>query len=87
MTITTSITNNKLGNGTNGLELYSVTVVVNFQETDNYFGGQVILTKEDDSISLQSTTEELQTKAIAKAKKLIADSSLPKVDNTEVSNA
>jgi len=87
MTITTNITNNELGNGDNGLKLDSVTVVVNFQETDNYFGGQVILTKEYDSISLQSTIEEIKTKAIAKAKSLIANSSLPKTYNTEISNA
>lgn len=87
MTITTNITNNELGNGANGLELDSVTVVVNFQEPNNYFGGQVVLTKDDDSISLQSTTQELQSKAIAKAKLLIANSSLPSTDNTEVSNA
>lgn len=74
MTITTKTTNNELGDGKDGLELKSVTVVVNFQEVDNYFGGQVKLTKEDDGISLQSTTDEISEKAIVKAKDLIANS-------------
>ena len=81
MIISTKITNNELVNGTNGLELSSITVVVNFQSDDNYFGGQVVLTKSDDEISLQSTTDEIQTKAIDKAKNLIAESTLPVIKN------
>lgn len=84
MTITTQITNNDLINGDNGLELKSVTVVVNFVDSVNYFGGQVVLTKDDDSISLQSTTEEINTKAIHKAKDMIADSAIQSL--SEVSN-
>lgn len=84
MTITTKITNNELTNGDNGLELNSVTVVVNFVDGVNYFGGQVVLTKDDDIISLQSTTEEINTKAIHKAKDMIADSAIQSV--SEVSN-
>lgn len=84
MTITTKITNNELSNGTNGLELKSVTVVVNFVDGVNYFGGQVVLTKENDSISLQSTTEEINTKAIHKSKDMIADSAIQSV--SEVKN-
>ena len=81
MIISTQITNNELVNGTNGLELSSITVVVNFQSDNNYFGGQVVLTKSDDSISLQSTTDEIQNKAIAKAKNMIAESTLPVIEN------
>ena len=81
MIISTKITNNELVNGTNGLELSSITVVVNFQSDDNYFGGQVVLTKSDDEISLQSTTDEIQTKAIDKAKNLISESTLPVIKN------
>lgn len=84
MMITTKITNNELTNGDNGLELNSVTVVVNFVDGINYFGGQVVLTKDDDSISLRSTTEEINTKAIHKAKDMIADSAIQSV--SEVSN-
>ena len=81
MIISTQITNNELVNGTNGLELSSITVVVNFQSDNNYFGGQVVLTKLDDEISLQSTTDEIQNKAIAKAKKMIDESTLPVIEN------
>jgi len=57
--------------------LGSVTVVVNFQEPQNYFGGQVVLTNTDDSISFTTTQDELQNLAIAKAKVIIAASELP----------
>lgn len=57
--------------------LGSVTVVVNFQEPQNYFGGQVVLTREDDDISFTTTQDELQNLAIAKAKAMIAVSELP----------
>jgi len=83
MTITTQITNNDLTNGTNGLELKSVTVVVNFVDGVNYFGGQVVLTKENDSVSLQSTTEEINTKAIHKAKDMIAESAIQSVSEVQ----
>ena len=77
MIITTNITSTDLQNGANGLELKSVTVVVNFQEAENYFGGQVVLTK-DDNITFQSTTEEFASLAIEKAKSLIASSKVAK---------
>lgn len=83
MMITTQITNNELINGDKGLELNSVTVVVNFVDGVNYFGGQVVLTKDDDSISLQSTTEEINTKAIHKAKDMIADSAIQSVSEVQ----
>lgn len=54
--------------------LGSVTVVVNFQEPQNYFGGQVVLTREDDNISFTTTQDELQNLAITKAKVMIASS-------------
>lgn len=53
-----------------------VTVVVNFQEPQNYFGGQVVLTKEEDGITFQTTQDEFISKGIAKAKKLIAEAEL-----------
>lgn len=56
--------------------LGSVAVVVNFTETQNYFGGQVVLTRADDDISFETTADELQKKAIDKAKKLIAESDI-----------
>jgi len=67
--------------------LGSVTVVMNFQEPQNYFGGQVVLTDTDDGISFTTTQDELQNLAIAKAKAMIAGSELPKPyvpDITEV---
>lgn len=57
--------------------LGSVTVVVNFQEPQNYFGGQVVLTNIDDNISFTTTQDELRDLAIAKAKAMIAASELP----------
>ena len=88
MIITTNITSTDLQNGAKGLELKSVTVVVNFQEAENYFGGQVVLTK-DDNITLQSNTKEFTSLAIKKAKSLIASAKvaepkpLPVLNNTE----
>ena len=58
--------------------LGSVTVVVNFQEPQNYFGGQVVLTNTDDGISFTTTQDELRDLAIAKAKAMIASSELQK---------
>ena len=63
--------------------LGSVTVVVNFQEPQNYFGGQVVLTSTDDGISFTTTQDELQNLAIAKAKAMIASSELPTKPETE----
>lgn len=57
--------------------LGSVTVVVNFQSPQNYFGGQVVLTNTDDGISFTTTQDELRDLAIAKAKAMIAASELP----------
>lgn len=55
--------------------LGSQTVVVKFGEGgSDYFGGQVVLTREDDGISFTSTEKEVQDLAIVKAKKLIANS-------------
>ena len=74
MKITTSITNTSLKNSANGLVIDFIDLVVNFVEPNNYFGGQIRLTAEDDGISFQTTTEDLATLAIAKAKRLIAES-------------
>lgn len=57
--------------------LGSVTVVVNFQEPQNYFGGQVVLTNTDNGISFETTEDELRDLAITKAKAMIAGSELP----------
>ena len=73
MKITTSITNTSLKNSDKGLVIEFIDLVVNFIEPDNYFGGQIRLTAEDDGISFQTTTEDLQDLAIVKAKRLIAD--------------
>lgn len=56
--------------------LGSVTVVVNFQSPQNYFGGQVVLTNTDDNISFTTTQDELQNLAVNKAKAMIAGSEL-----------
>lgn len=72
MNITTSITNTSLKNSDKGLVIDFIDLVVNFFEPDNYFGGQIRLTAEEDGISFQTTTEALQDLAIVKAKKLIA---------------
>jgi len=79
MSITTSISKTDLQNGANGLELKSVTVVVNFSNVDNYFGGQVVLNSFEDGISLKSTTDEMIEKAISKAKDEISKSVVPTV--------
>lgn len=74
MNITTSITNTSLKNSDKGLVIDFIDLVFNFVEPDNYFGGQIRLTAEEDGISFQTTTEDLATLAITKAKKLIAES-------------
>lgn len=73
MKITTSITNTSLKNSDKGLVIEFIDLVVNFIEPDNYFGGQIRLTAEEDGISFQTTTESLQDLAIVKAKRLIAE--------------
>lgn len=58
--------------------LESITVVVNFGAGgDDYFGGQVVLTREEDNVNFSSTADEIRDLAIAKAKALIAGSELP----------
>lgn len=55
----------------------SITVVVNFGAGGNdYFGGQVVLTREKDNVNFSSTAEEIRDLAINKAKDLIASSEL-----------
>lgn len=80
MNITTSITNTSLKNSDKGLVIDFIDLVVNFVEPDNYFGGQIRLTAEEDGISFQTTTEDLATLAITKAKKLIAESQVVVLD-------
>ena len=80
LTISTLITDTKLKEGVSPLEIASITVVVNFNDGQGktYFGGQVTLTAEDDGISFQTTTEDLATLAIVKAKRLIAGAEVSK---------
>ena len=73
MNITTSITNTSLKNSDKGLVIEFIDLVVNFIEPDNYFGGQIRLTAEEDGISFQTKTEDLQDLAIIKAKRLISE--------------
>ena len=73
MNITTSITNTSLKNSYKGLVIDFIDLVVNFVEPDNYFGGQIRLTAEEDGISFQTKTEDLQDLAIVKAKRLISE--------------
>lgn len=77
MTISTQVTQMQPEFVDGNMVLGSVTVVVNFQEQQNYFGGQVVLTNTDDGISFTTTQDELRDLAIAKAKSLIAGSELP----------
>lgn len=77
MTISTQVTQMQPAFKDGNMVLGSVTVVVNFQEPQNYFGGQVVLTNTDDGISFTTTQDELQNLAIAKAKAMIAASELP----------
>lgn len=77
MTISTQVTQMQPAFEDGKMVLGSVTVVVNFQEPQNYFGGQVVLTNTDDGISFTTMQEELQNLAIAKAKAMIAVSELP----------
>lgn len=77
MTISTQVTQMQPAFVDGNMVLGSVTVVVNFQSPQNYFGGQVVLTNTDDGISFTTTPDELQNLAIAKAKAMIASSELP----------
>lgn len=77
MTISTQVTQMQPAFVNGNMILGSVTVVVNFQEPQNYFGGQVVLTNMDDSISFTTTQDELRDLAIDKAKAMIASSELP----------
>lgn len=76
MKILTQVTQMQPAFKDGNMVLGSVTVVVNFQEPQNYFGGQVVLTNADDNISFTTTQDELQNLAIAKAKDMIASSEL-----------
>lgn len=91
-TITTLQTGSTLGQTSSGqLRLETVTMVVNFTETEmvNYFGGQVVLTADEDAISFTSTLKDFKKLAIEKAKSLIASAKvaepepLPVLNNTE----
>lgn len=77
MKISTQVTQMQPAFVDGNMVLGSVTVVVNFQEPQNYFGGQVVLTNTDDGISFETTEDELQNLAIEKAKVMIAASELP----------
>lgn len=77
MTISTQVTQMQPAFKDGTMVLGSVTVVVNFQEPQNYFGGQVVLTDTEDGISFTTTQDELQNLAIAKVKAMIATSELP----------
>ena len=78
MTISTQVTQMQPAFLDGSMVLGSVTVVVNFQEQQNYFGGQVVLTNTDDGITFTTTQDELRDLAIVKAKAMIASSELPK---------
>ena len=86
MTISTQVTQMQPAFKDGNMVLGSVTVVVNFQEPKNYFGGQVVLTNTDDGISFTTTQDELQNLAIAKAKAMIASSELPTKQEPETTS-
>lgn len=77
MIATAEITNRSMVDGADGLEIDSVTIVVDFRSDDrNYFSGQVLLTAKDDGVTFQSKTDDLKQKAIAKVKDIVATSDL-----------
>lgn len=78
MKITTQLQDAKPTFDSGKMILGSVTVVITFQEPDNYFGGQVILTHDDDNIDFTTPEEKLSELAIEKAKLLIANSDVRK---------
>lgn len=78
MKISTQVTQMQPAFEDGKMVLGSVTVVVNFQSPQNYFGGQVVLTNTNDGISFTTTQDELQSLAIDKAKAMIASSELLK---------
>lgn len=86
MTISTQVTQLQPAFVDGNMVLGSVTVVVNFQEPQNYFGGQVVLTNVDDSISFTTTEAELRDLAIEKAKSLIASSKVSELE-TKLENS
>lgn len=77
MTISTQVTQMSPQFVDGNMVLGSVTVVVNFQSPQNYFGGQVVLTNTDDGISFTTTQDELRDLAIAKAKAMISATESP----------
>lgn len=77
MTISTQVTQMSPQFVDGNMVLGSVTVVVNFQSPQNYFGGQVVLTNTDDGISFTTTQDELRDLAIAKAKAMITATESP----------
>lgn len=76
-TVSTTITDTHLKDGVSPLEIESITVVVNFGDNgNNYFGGQIVLTADDDGVNFTTSTDTIKSKAIAKAKRLIADAQI-----------
>jgi len=73
MEIQTQITNVQPAFIDGIMTLGSVTIVVNFQGKDDYFGGQVVLNHKDDGIDFTTSEEKLQELGIAKAKALLAE--------------
>lgn len=82
LNITTQVTNTTLKQNVSPLTIDEITVVITFRDGEgkNYFGGQVVLSSEEDKVTFNTTTEEIQTLAIAKAKDLLANSSISVVE-------
>lgn len=76
MTISTQVTKMEPDFENGQMILGNVTVVVNFQDGENYFGGQVVLTKDEEAITFTTTSDKIQELAIKKAKEKIAASEL-----------
>lgn len=84
------IIDTKLGDGTSGLSLASVTIVINFLNDDdpNSFGGftgQITLTNDDD-INISDKTDDLLEKAVTKVKTKIDNSTKYIEEKTENSD-
>ena len=82
LNIVAQIGNTTVKQGVNPLTIDEITVVLTFRDNEgkNYFGGQVVLTPEVDGVSFDTPTETIQALGIAKAKDLLAASSLPVVE-------
>lgn len=82
LNIVAQIGNMTIKQGVSPLTIDEITVVLTFRDNEgkNYFGGQVVLTPEEDKVDFDTPTDTIQALGIAKAKDLLANSALPVVE-------